>query len=347
MTVSNGVTLDAPVTLGFTKLGSGTLQPGNGNAFGTGALAANGGVLDLSGNSATVGALNQGTLTASSVLDLNGYSVAAGSFSGAAGLTKTGAGLLTLTSSSNSYSGPTTVNNGQLVVNGSLFSSSAAASTTTHSGVTVQTANPNLAAGRIILNGEQQFGGQGNYAPGQVTAANTFTGNTTISSGTLQMGNGASTGGITFNGGTLQWAEGNTLQTYAGAISGNGSLSGNGALIVNGGSLTVNGASSSGTFSGTITNNGVLAFNNATTQYVPAQKTSDRDDQQRELAEYQQKLAKDNGTLAFNGQNRRPGARIQRRQGGLQAQGRPALGCRGSTSGRRYPDHDAGADGGD
>ena len=241
------------------------------------------------------------TVSSGSVLDLNGLSVTVGSFSGAAGLTKTGNGVPTLTSSSNSYTGPTTVNNGELVVNGSLYDSNASASTTTHSGVTVQTANPNLAAGRIILNGEQQFGGQGNYAAGQVTTANTYTGNTTLSGGTLQVGNGASRA-ITFGGGALQFAGGNTLldaETYSGALSGRGSL----VTGVTGGSTTFSGviANGSGTFSGTITNNSGLVFNNAATQYVPAQKLADRDDQQRELAEYQQKLVKDNGTLVFAG----------------------------------------------
>ena len=110
---------------GGTTLTSGTLAVGNANALGTGALAVNGGVLDLNGQSLSVGTLSgSGGVIRSAVggaasLSLNqtaandGFAGSIQNGSGIVSLAKSGNGILYL-SGSNSYSGGTTVTAGQV-----------------------------------------------------------------------------------------------------------------------------------------------------------------------------------------------------------------------------------------
>jgi len=113
---------------GGTMLSSGTLQAGNSNALGTGAVVINAGTLDLHGNSLAFGALSgsSGTLITNTVggtstltsTAASGTSTYAGNIVdgvGAVAINKAGAGTLTL-SGSNSYSGGTTVSNGTLQI---------------------------------------------------------------------------------------------------------------------------------------------------------------------------------------------------------------------------------------
>ena len=90
--------------------------------------------------------------------------------------------------------------------------------------------------------------------------ANTYTGGTTISAGTLQIGNGGNTGSIVgnvVNNGVLALNRSDAL-TFAGVISGNGGLEQRGTGIL---ALTANSAAYTGTTSilaGTLVVNGVL-----------------------------------------------------------------------------------------
>ena len=131
----------------FVKNGDGTISFGDGYAF-TGTTVLNGGSIklsgavsadtqlslegsgsvDFSGTSQTVAELAGTSQTAgvnidggALTVDQDGSSSFAGTLSGNGSFTKTGSGNLTL-AGTNTYSGPTSVNAGQLTVNGSIVS---------------------------------------------------------------------------------------------------------------------------------------------------------------------------------------------------------------------------------
>jgi len=114
---------------GGTVISSGTLLLGNVNALGatTGALTLNAGTLDLNGNSVAVGLLSGSsgaliTTSSNASIALTANSASSGTYagviangSGSVGLTKQGAGTLTL-SGNNTYSGGTIISSGSLAV---------------------------------------------------------------------------------------------------------------------------------------------------------------------------------------------------------------------------------------
>lgn len=195
-------------------------------------------------------------------------------------LTYAGADTITLTGANN-YTGVTTISGGTLQIgnggttgtigtgnvvnNGRLIFNRSNALTVANaiSGVGMLTKN---GANTVILTGE-----------------NDYTGITTINAGTLQIGNGGTTGSITgdiINNAALVFnRSGSTV--YRGAISGTGTLSVNGTLILTGvnsygGGTTINsgvleigeGGGSAAFLTGNVTNNGTLVFNsNAMTNF--------------------------------------------------------------------------------
>jgi autotransporter-associated beta strand protein len=176
----------------------------------------------------------------------------AGSISGSGGFTWNSGGRLTL-SGSNSYSGGTVVAAGSIVgttdsLQGTITNNAAVEFTQTASGTYASTMSGSgsltkTGTGTVILAG-----------------ANTYSGSTTISAGTLQVGNGGTAGalggsGSIANAGTLAFNRSDAI-TLSRAITGTGSLvqQGPGNLIlsatstftgptsVNAGRLSVNGA---------------------------------------------------------------------------------------------------------
>lgn len=261
-----GASTDRRFTLG---LAGGTID-----ASGSGALNfTNTAAIALSGagsHSLTLTGSNTGANTLAAVLGDSG---------GASSLTKTGAGTWVLTGN-NSYTGGTFLNGGTLAVanDGNLGAASGAL---TFNGGTLENTSAFTTSRSFTLNAgggtfqtdanltvSSAIGGAGaltKTGAGSLvlTGDNLYTGGTTISAGTLQIGNGGTTGSIignVLNNGVLAFARSDTV-TFGGLISGSGSVNqlGSGATVLTGsntytgattvsaGSLIVNGNQSAAT----------------------------------------------------------------------------------------------------
>ena len=277
-----GTGLDGTVTLsgsntysGGTTLTAGTLGVSNASALGTGNLAVHGGTLDLFGRSIAVAALSGSsggiitssttgavTLTGSSASDSN-FAGSIQSGSGTVALVKQGAGTLTLSGSSN-YTGGTTLTAGTLALGsanaigssgtisfggGTLQSS--ASNTTDYSArfsnaasqqVKIDTNGQNvtLASNLTSSGGSFEKLGLGTVT---LSGTNTYSGGTTVSAGSL-VGTTTSLQGAITNNAAVTFDQ-STSGTYAGVMSGNGSLTKLGA-----GAVTLTGAN---TYSGATT----------------------------------------------------------------------------------------------
>ncbi|MCA6125775.1 autotransporter outer membrane beta-barrel domain-containing protein [Bradyrhizobium sp. WSM 1704] len=216
-----------------------------------------------------------------------------GPIGGTGALTKTGPATLTL-SGANTYSGGTFLNGGTIAVSndgnlgaasgalmfngGTLRNTSAFATsrpvTLNAGGGTFQTNADLTVSGVIGGTGALAKTGSGTLT---MTGANGYTGGTTISAGTLQLGNGGTSGSIVgniLNNGVLAFNRSDTL-VLGGLISGTGAveqvgsgttiLSGNnsysGATTVAVGTLIVNGDQTAATGSTTVASGATLGGN--------------------------------------------------------------------------------------
>ena len=260
-----------------------------------------------------------GTTVAISVTDVNPNSVifnnttktytlqGTKAIAGSIGLQKFGAGTVAI-NNTNSFTGPVTVGAGTLsvnnVANGGVNSALGAGSSISLSGKLSYTGGTASSDRAVTLNANSTI--EVTAAPTALTLAGsvdgaaalikmgsgtldlagtcTYTGNTTISAGTLTvdgtLGGGTYAGNITNNG---SFVYDGAFQVGDGVISGPGSV----AVTLSGGQLTLNGVNTyagnttissatlaiagagqlgAGTYAGSITNNGVLSYNSSAAQ---------------------------------------------------------------------------------
>jgi fibronectin-binding autotransporter adhesin len=242
----------------LTKAGSGNLTLTGTNTY-TGGTTVSGGTLTVGTTNLQGNILNNATV----VFDQDTNGTYAGTLSGTGGLTKTGYGNVTLTGA-NSYTGGTTVSGGTLT-----------GDTTSLQGNIVNNANVVFNQGTDgtyadILSGTGGLtkSGAGNLT---LTGANSYSGGTTVSGGTLTGTTSSLQGNIVNNAAVVFTGAGGS---YAGNMTGTGSLnvSTTGLLILSGanaytGGTTINGGTLQGnatSLQGNIVNNAALVFDQST-----------------------------------------------------------------------------------
>ncbi|MFN3671504.1 MAG: autotransporter-associated beta strand repeat-containing protein [Bosea sp. (in: a-proteobacteria)] len=239
---------------GGTKIREGTIKVSTDANLGaaSGILTLDGGTLAATGsfNSARSVELGDGGGTIDTV-DPTALTLS-GMVAGAGRLAKTGFGLLTLTGA-NTYSGGTTITAGTLQIGNGGTSGSINGDVTNNATLAFNRSDDTVFAGAISGSGSVRKSGAGTLT---LTGANTYSGGTSISAGTLQIGDGGTSGSLTGDVGNLGVLafDRSDASVFAGKISGRGSVRKSGA-----GTLTLTGVS---TYSGATTvSSGRLAVN--------------------------------------------------------------------------------------
>ena len=179
-----------------------------------------------------------------------------GAVSGGGMLTQAGAGILTLLGS-NTYTGGTTISAGMLQVGNGVVAGSITGSVVDNSLFVGNSPSNWTLSGAVSGSGSLIQAG-----PGSLTLAgsNTYTGGTTISGGTLQVGNGVAPAGIAGNVQDNGWLVMDLPRatTFGGVISGSGGLTpmGSANLVLTG---------SNNFFGGTTISAGTLQLGNGGT----------------------------------------------------------------------------------
>ncbi|WP_421591349.1 autotransporter outer membrane beta-barrel domain-containing protein [Shinella sp. M27] len=229
---------------GLTKNGLGTLTLTGENIYGGGTTIVDG-TLQL-GDGGTTGSI-LGDITDNGILAFNRADVVTfdGVISGNGAVEQVGSGTTILTAD-NSYTGGTTITAGTLQL-GDGGTTGGILGDVANDGVLAFNRSDNVIfSGLISGNGGIEQAGTGKTT---LTADNTFEGNTKIATGTLQLGDGGTTGSVAgdvANDGTLVFDRSNTV-VFDGVISGSGIMVKNGAGVLEltannsyGGATTVN-----------------------------------------------------------------------------------------------------------
>ncbi len=263
----------------LTQAGTGVLTLTGSNVY-TGATTISAGTLQVSGT----GALGTGSVIDNTELlfNLSGAPTFGSNISGSGSLMQSGTGILTLTGN-NTYTGGTTVSAGTLQIgNGGSgeFLGSPSVTISNSASLVFNQSDSLIYSGVIGGNGSLTQSGPGVLT---LTGSNTYTGSTTVSAGTLQIGNGGSgeflgSPSVTLgSGASLVFSQSDSL-TYSGIISGNGNLTQagpglltligsntySGGTTISAGTLQVGNGLAAGTLgasSGAVVDNGTLVFN--------------------------------------------------------------------------------------
>ena len=187
---------------GGTTISAGTLQLGNGGASGS-----------ITGN-----VTDNGTL----VFDRSDVVTFPGVVSGIGSVAQIGSGT-TILAADSTYTGNTTIKAGTLQLGNGGTSGSVVGDVTDDAALVINRSDAVTLPGTISGSGTLTQAGGGTTI---LTADSTYTGGTTISTGTLQLGSGGTSGSIVGNvidNGMLAFNRGDAV-TFPGAISGSGSL---------------------------------------------------------------------------------------------------------------------------
>jgi len=232
---------------GGLALNAGTEVLTGSNTY-TGSTTINGGTLQLghggTSGSITSDVIDNGTL----VLDRSDDVVFGNAISGSGNVVQNGSGTLTL-SNSNTYSGGTTVNAGTLSGTTGSFGSGAIAD---NASLVLSQSNDGTLTNTISGTGSVSVNGGGTIT---LSGNNSYSGGTTVTAGTL-VGDSSSLQGDIVDNATLDFQQ-TSDGSFAGALSGNGTLISSGSAVlgltgdssafagstqVNGGTLQVDGA---------------------------------------------------------------------------------------------------------
>ncbi len=264
----------------LTKAGAGTLVLTNADA--AAATTISGGTLQLGlGSYGNDGALG-GPITDNAALVANYYGVQtlSGPINGTGTLMKLGPGTLIL-AGGDSSGGAAVISAGTLQLGNGATNGSLAGNVSVAAGAGLVIDNPlPLTCGGVISGS----GGLAMLGTGGLTLANanTYTGGTMISSGTLQLGNGTTNGslsatGLVSNNSALVFDNAAT-QSYGGVITGSGALAklGAGALFLTNSNSSYGSGASLSLAAGTLnfvagaipTGAGAITFNGGTLQWA-------------------------------------------------------------------------------
>jgi fibronectin-binding autotransporter adhesin len=208
---------------GGTLVDEGTLRISSDANLGAaaGGLAFDGGTLNTTADISSIRAVDlagSGTFLTDAGTTLR----LGGAISGAGALTKDGAGALVLTGAG-SHAGGTTIAVGTLQLGDGGTTGSITGDIINNAALVTNRSDVLFLDGSISGSGSLTQAGGGVLI---LTADNSYTGGTTIASGSLSIGNGGTTGNIVgdvANNGNLGFARSDTL-TFAGTISGSGSV---------------------------------------------------------------------------------------------------------------------------